>query len=256
VREALLPTRESWRQFQRFLDPTDPARWSPDWETQAAALDARQHVATFLAGSLYGWPRDWMGTEAISYLSYDDPALYEEIIAYLAEYFMQLCAPVLRRVRFDFAYFFEDCCGSSGPLLSPATYRRFYLKYYARMIDFYHESGVQYVLIDSDGDMEALIPCWLDSGFDIFFPIEVGKWNADPLALRRKYGPRLRMFGGVDKHVIPQGEKAIRAHLERLRPLVEEGGYIPIPDHRIPPSCSLAQFMVYVRVFREVFGAS
>ena len=62
------------------------------------------------------------------------------------------------------------------------------------------------------------------------------------------------MMGGVDKHIIPQGEAAIRAHLQRLRPLVEEGGYIPMPDHRIPPSCSLEQFRTYVRVFREVFG--
>mgnify|MGYP001795414270 CR=1 FL=1 len=73
------------------------------------------------------------------------------------------------------------------------------------------------------------------------------------MAFRRQYGPRLRMMGGFDKHVIPQGEAAIRAALEPLRPVVEEGGFIPMPDHRIPPDCALEQFRTYVRVFKEVF---
>jgi uroporphyrinogen decarboxylase len=94
----------------------------------------------------------------------------------------------------------------------------------------------------------------MDSGFDILFPIEVGTWKASPVEFRRKYGRQLRMFGGVDKHVIAQGEAAIRSHLMALRPVAMEGGFIPIPDHRIPPSVSLEQFRQYVRIFKEVFG--
>jgi len=94
----------------------------------------------------------------------------------------------------------------------------------------------------------------LDSGFDIVFPIEVGTWKASPVAFRKQYGKQLRMMGGVDKHIIPQGEAAIRQHLEPLRPLVQEGGFIPLPDHRIPPHCSLEHFKTYVRVFREVLA--
>jgi uroporphyrinogen decarboxylase len=89
---------------------------------------------------------------------------------------------------------------------------------------------------------------------DIIFPIEVGTWRASPVELRRRFGRRLRMLGGVNKHVIPKGEAAVRAELEPLRPVVEEGGFIPIPDHRIPPDCSLENFRTYVRVFKEVFG--
>lgn len=121
------------------------------------------------------------------------------------------------------------------------------------MIDFYHEMGVPYVMIDSDGKVDDLIPCWLESGFDIIFPIEVGTWKASPVKLRNRYGKRLRMFGGIDKHVIPRGEAAIREELEPLKLLVKEGGYIPIPDHRIPPDCSLEAFKTYIRVFKEMF---
>ena len=254
LEEALKPTRASWEEFKTYLNPNDPARYAPDWEIKAQKLNERKNVMAFLAGSLFGWPRDWLGAEQISYLSYDDPELYEEIIEYVADFFMTLLRPILEKVQFDFAYFFEDCCFNTGPLFSPATYRQFYDRHYRRMIDFYHKMGVPFVMIDSDGKVDDLLPCWLESGFDIVFPIEVGTWRADPVALRKQYGRKLRMFGGVDKHVIPQGEEAIRRHLEPLREIVAEGGYIPIPDHRIPPDCSLEAFRTYVRVYREVFG--
>jgi len=254
LEEALKPTRASWERFKTFLNPDDPARYAPGWEQKAQELNGRTRVATFMAGSLYGWPRDWMGVEELSYLAYDDPVLFEEIIGHLAGFFMALLGPILEKTRFDFAYFFEDCCFNTGPLISPAIYRQFYHRHYRRMIDFYHEMGVPFVMVDSDGKVDQLIPCWLESGFDIVFPIEVGTWHADPVKLRNQYGRKLRMLGGVDKHVIPQGEAAIRRHLEPLRNLAAEGGYIPIPDHRIPPDCSLEQFRTYVRVFQEVFS--
>lgn len=254
LEEALKPTREAWNRFKKMLDPTDPRRRPAGWEAKAEAFNQRDHATCFLGGSLYGWPRGWMGVEEWSCLAYGDPALYEEIIAYVCDYFIALYTPILQRAKFDFVYIFEDCCFKNGPLISPAMYRRFYHRYYAKLVDFYHRNGVDKVLLDSDGKVDLLIPHWLGSGIDIIFPIEVGTWQADPVALRREFGRDLRMLGGVDKHIIPQGERVIRETLQRLKPLVEAGAYIPIPDHRIPPDCSLEQFRTYVRVFQEVFA--
>jgi len=58
----------------------------------------------------------------------------------------------------------------------------------------------------------------------------------------------------VDKHVLTQGDVAVRRHLERLKPLADEGGFLPLPDHRLSPACSLEQLRAYVRIFRDVFG--
>ena len=253
LEEALKPTRDSWNEFKKMLDPADPARRRPGWEAKADLLNQRTHATCFMGGSLFAGPREWLGVEQLSYLSYDDPVLYEEIIDQVTTLNMEVFGPILQKAQFEFVYFFEDCCGKSGPLFSPDTYRRFYHKYYKKLIDFYRGRGVPHVLIDSDGMVEPLISCWMESGFDILFPIEVGTWNADPNDIRRRYGRNLRMFGGVNKHVIPQGEGSIRAHLEHLKPVVRDGGYIPIPDHRIPPDCSLEQYRTYVRVFKEVY---
>lgn len=252
IEPDLKPTREDWQRFKRFLDPSDPGRWCKGWEQRAAMLNQRSHMTCFFGGSLFGKLRDWLGVEAISYLQYDDPELYQEMIEYQADYYIEMNRPLLQRVSFDFAYIFEDCCGKSGPLFSPDAYKQYFDKHYRRLVEFYHANGVKQVMLDSDGKIDDLLPLWLDSGIDIIFPIEVGTWKADPVALRKQYGRRLKMIGGVDKNLIPRGEATIRAHLEHLRPVAEEGGFIPMPDHRIPPDCSLSDFHQYLRIFKEV----
>ena len=247
------PTRESWNRIKRFYDPYDSRRYCKELALKASALNAKDAVTTFMGGSLYGWLRSLLGIENVSYLMYDVPELYEEIIDHFANLFMTVMKPVLNVVKFDFVYFFEDCCSSTGPLFSPAFYKEILDKYYKKLIRFYKDNHVPLALIDSDGVSEPLIPCWLESGFDIIFPIEVGKWRASPVKLREKHG-KLCMLGGVDKHLIYGSEDKLREHLLSLRPSVSEGGYIPIPDHRIPPEVSLAQMHRYVKIFNEVFN--
>jgi uroporphyrinogen decarboxylase len=249
----LEPTRKSWESFKHYLNPADSRRRPFGWEEKARALNERGAVRTFMGGSLYGWIRGWMGVENISYLMYDDPVLLEEMVEYIADHFMQLMEPVLRIAEFDFVYFFEDCCGASGPLFSPSIYSEIFNRHYKRMIRFYKNSGVPLTLVDSDGQSEALIPSWLGSGFDIMFPIEVGKWGANPEDLRKKFGRKLRIFGAVDKNLIYGSEGKLREHLLSLKPCVDEGGFIPIPDHRVTPQTSYKQMLNYIKIFHEVF---
>jgi uroporphyrinogen decarboxylase len=46
----------------------------------------------------------------------------------------------------------------------------------------------------------------------------------------------------------------VRAEVERLRPLVELGGYIPCPDHRIPPDAEWELVRYYTDLMRETFA--
>ncbi len=250
----LKPTRTDWERFKSYLNPGDECRWLDGWQERAENLRQRDHATCFLAGSLFGHLRDWLGVEAMSYLPYDDPQLYAEMIGFMADFSIRLNTQLLRHIDFDFAYFHEDCCFNTGPLLSPKLYREFYHQHYVRMIAAYRELGVPWMLMDSDGKVDDLLPLWLESGFDILFPVEVGTWKANPVTFRRQYGKRLRMMGGVDKHVISEGEAAIRAELEPLRELAADGGFIPLPDHRIPPNVSLDQMEQYVRIYKEVFA--
>jgi uroporphyrinogen decarboxylase len=254
LKYALEPTRESWERYRKRLDASDSWRRPDLWREKARELQKRERATCFPGGSLYGRLRGLLGMENLSLLMYDDPVLFEEMVAHMADFYMQIAEPILEEVSFEFGYFFEDCCFKNGPMFAPAIYKQHMHKHYRRMADFYHARGTL-IMIDSDGKVDDLVPCWLESGADIIFPIEVGTWKASPVAFRREYGRDMRMIGGVDKHVIPRGEAAIREHLAPLVELAAEGGYVPLPDHRIPPHCSLSQFRTYVRVFKEMFGA-
>jgi len=254
IKHALEPTRESWENFKKYFDPYDPRRLVEGWEVKAQEILKEDRVLSFLGGSLYGSIRNWMGLEAISYLMYDDPDLHREMTEYMADFYMILMKPVLEVIPFDMAYIFEDCCGVNGPLFSPHIFEEVYAPQYERIVSFYKQNNVTFVLVDSDGKSDTFIPLWAKSGVDIMFPVEVGTWGGNVADLRNKYGENLRFMGGVNKYVIAKGEDSIREHLLSLKPEVDKGGYLPLPDHRLTPDTSLKMFKDYIRIFHEIFG--
>jgi uroporphyrinogen decarboxylase len=53
---------------------------------------------------------------------------------------------------------------------------------------------------------------------------------------------------------VVEGGKAIDRELERVRPLLEEGGFIPHLDHLVPPDVSLANYCEYLEKKRRMIG--
>ena len=60
--------------------------------------------------------------------------------------------------------------------------------------------------------------------------------------------------GGMDKRVFAKDRAAVDREIERLKPLVELGGYIPCPDHRIAPDAHFELVQYYCERFRKAFG--
>ncbi len=85
------------------------------------------------------------------------------------------------------------------------------------------------------------------------FPIEVGTWNAEIAPWREKYGKDIRGVGGMRKYTFALDRKAIDDEIERLKPLVELGGYIPCPDHRIAPDAKWENVQYYCEKMRSTF---
>ena len=51
-----------------------------------------------------------------------------------------------------------------------------------------------------------------------------------------------------------RAQAAITEEIARLAPLVEEGGFIPMPDRRVPPDVPLSNYLHYCRTARQVWG--
>lgn len=252
-----LTDRESWnKHYKPRLRPDAPARYPNDWERRVAVWRNRDrsHPTIVGAGSLFGCLRDWMGMENISMVVYDDPAWFEEMIVTMTDLQLACLDKVLSTGGcFDAANMWEDMCYNAGPLLSPAHFKRYLSPNYRRITDLLSRHGVKLVYLDCDGKIDDLLPLWLDAGVNCMFPIEIGNW-ADPVRFRKQYGKSLRLMGGFDKHILARSKAAIDAEIERLTPLVEEGGYIPFCDHRVPPDVPLENYIHYCERARQVWG--
>jgi uroporphyrinogen decarboxylase len=213
-----------------------------------------QHYGLY-CGSLMGDMRNWLGVVNLSYLLADDEALFKEIVETVAELDYKNTEYILKTgARFDFAHFWEDICFKNGPLVSPAVFAEYAGPHYKRITSLLLWYGIDIVSVDCDGWIDSLVPTWLENGVNTMFPIEVGTWNASIEPWRKKYGKALRGVGGMNKTVFSRDRAAIDAEIERLRPLVELGGYIPCPDHRIAPDAEWDNVRYYCDKLHEVFS--
>lgn len=216
----------------------------------------RERPLGLMCGSLYGRIRDIVGMVNLSYLQADDPALYDEMIVAFADLCYWATEKALETYgdNWDFGHFWEDICFRSGPLVSPRVFKQKVGPHYRRITDLLNRHGIHIVSLDCDGKIDALIPIWFENGVNTMFPIEVGTWQASIAPWREKYGPELRGVGGMDKKVFAYDYAAIDAEIERLKPLVELGGYIPCPDHRLAPDAKWENVQYYCDRMRKTFG--
>ncbi|MHB8276729.1 MAG: uroporphyrinogen decarboxylase family protein [Candidatus Humimicrobiaceae bacterium] len=253
--DYLLKNRKVWEEYYLPKLQYKDERVSMSTLKILAEERKRENILGIYCGSLFGSLRDLMGVQGVSYLYADDEGLYNEIINTIGE----LSFKVLERILsiysdFDFAHFWEDICFKNGPLVNPSVFYEKVGPHYKRITDLLGNYGINIVSVDCDGKIDSLIPTWIENGVNTMFPIEVGTWGADIRPWREKYGRKLRGVGGMDKKVFGYDYAAIDKEIERLRPLVEIGGYIPCPDHRIPPDAKWENVQYYCDRMRKVFG--
>ena len=249
--------RRSWADIKRRYDPTAMFRYPFWWDEMVRLWKDRDYPLCLLGNGtfgLYSSLRSWVGTENISYMFYDDPALVEEMIEFNTDFLLNLVERALKDAQFDYFNFFEDCSGKGGPLFGPELFRKFFMKPYKRIIDRLRKAGIRSFWVDSDGDPEVLVPLWMEAGITCFWPLEQAS-GMDPLRLRKKFGKELKLCGGIDKIEIARGRKAIDKELyAKIPPLMEQGGYIPHIDHTMSPEISYGDFMYYMELKRKLIG--
>jgi uroporphyrinogen decarboxylase len=217
--------------------------------------DTREYAYGLHCGSLFGLIRNFIGVENCSYLYVDDEPLFDEIIQTVGELCFQCVKSTLETgAKFDFAHFWEDICFKNGPLVVPSVFAEKVGPHYNRITGLLKQYGINIVSLDCDGLIDSLLPIWLENGVNTMFPIEVGTWNASIAPWRKQFGKELRGVGGMNKVVFSRDRKAIDTEIERLRPLVELGGYIPCPDHRIAPDAKWDNVRYYCDKMHEMFS--
>jgi hypothetical protein len=254
--EYSLKSRKDWEMlFKPRLNPDTPGRIPHDLSSRADKSIEQNFIPYLYAGSLFGRIRNFVGFAEICYMIYDDPALVDEMIQHMANLSCEVLSRALPQVKgkVSHAWYWEDICFNTGPMISPDYFREHIVPRYRQVNAVLRENGIDTIFVDCDGWIGPLVDSFLDAGINVMFPLE-RNGGSDPVMFRKKYGRSILLSGGVDKTKIAKGGDAIVRELEYLAPLVEEGGYIPHCDHLIPADVSLENYRFYLRKKREMFG--
>lgn len=222
-------------------------------ETRQAQAEGKLVVAG-IPGA-FDTVRNLMGEEVGCMAYYLQPELVADIMATITDTATRCLQEVCREVTVDQLSVHEDFAGKSGPLIGPAQIAEHMQPYYLAAWDIVREAGGQIFQQDSDGNIHPVVDALLDCGLTCMFPMEPAA-GMDVVALRRQYGTRLSMAGGIDKHVLRQGRDAIDRELEyKMQPLMRDaGGVVFGLDHRIPNGTPLENYRYYVQRGREILG--
>jgi uroporphyrinogen decarboxylase len=60
------------------------------------------------------------------------------------------------------------------------------------------------------------------------------------------------MWGGVDKRPLTVGPEAIDKELERIKPLIDDGGYIPMLDHSATPDTPYENYCYFLEHLKKI----
>lgn len=124
-----------------------------------------------------------------------------------------------------------------GPFLSRQTYRELYMPFHQRVNDWVHAHTGWKTFIHTCGSVLALLPDFIEAGFDILNPVQCSAAGMDPRTLKDQFGDRFVFWGGgVDtQRTLPFGspDEVRREVRERMEILGPGGGFVFNTIHNV-----------------------
>lgn len=248
-------TPEDWEKCKEERFRRDDPDRKPDVEALKKLYPADRDFPVGLScGSMIGKIRDVLTFEGLAFACFDHPEMVEDMVETCCVLVEDHLDAILGEVDFDFAWGWEDICFKSGPIVSIDFFKNVVLPRYKRINSKLKAHGIDIWFTDCDGDIRPILPMLIEGGINTMFPFEVN-CSGHPGDLLKEYGQDLRIMGGFNKMALGEGPEAIKKYMETLVPLVERGGYIPFCDHRCPPNVKQENYLYYLDLKQQMFGA-
>lgn len=250
--DAEVKTKDDWLKAKERMTPSDDRiPWdylkshAPRWKERGAWVQAIGWFGFDITHSFF------IGTERELLALAEDP----EWCVDMWQTQQELCLTLLDRMwdagyEFDQLLVYDDMGYKNNQFFSLRTYRNLLKPIHQRAIEWAHAKGVK-MYLHSCGDVRPFIPDLVEMGLDALNPLEV-KAGVDPVAVKREYGDRLLLHGGVDAVLwndIDRMEASVRETLPELK---KNGGYIFGTDHSTPNNVSLQDFKRIVDLAKQL----
>lgn len=250
--EHPIKNREDFNNFKKRLNFNSTQRHPENWNEFKDRCNNVHHPIGIASGSFYGHTlQQWIGTEELCMLFYDDEKFVHEMMDYLEQFFYDLIEKYVNEIKFDFASFGEDIAYKGKSFVSPEMFKKFIQPHYKSIVELLQKNGIEVIFVDSDGYIDELIPLWLEVGINGFSPLEVAA-GANALKLKKEYGDDIILAGNIDKRALIAGRQEIDLEIEKVKQRLDLGGYFPMVDHSTPPEVSLENYMYFVEKLKEL----
>lgn len=179
------------------------------------------------------------------------PGVAEAILEHLSDFFYGYSERYFEatRGRLDLFFMGDDYGLQSGPMISPAMFRRFLLPHLRRLFDLAKRYGLL-VMMHSCGSIRAFIPDLLEAGMDLLDPVQVRAEGMDIESLKRDFGRELTFHGSIDtQQTLPHGSVAdVEAEVRsRLELFAEDGGFICCGSQHYLPDAPVENLVAIYR---------
>lgn len=254
--EGELKTRADFERLKRSYYPTSPERYPHDWDDHIRCWRDRDYPlgitawrGFFQSLAVGGWP----SLLNILYMIHDAPELLAEMTEFLADFILAVIEKALSEVEFDYAIFDEPIASHHAPVIGLASFHRFVIPAYRRIVNRLRAAGIEVIILDTRGAVKPLIPLCLEAGVNALWCGAARASSVNYVELRREFGRDLLFIGGLDVRVLGQGRQAIEEEiLSQVPPLLEQGGYVPLVDGRVRSWVPFENYVCYRELIRKL----
>ena len=251
--EHQVKTLDDWRRIKYRYEGNADRRIPADLDTIVEKLNNSENpVKLEIFPHFFRLGFYLMGMEQFMVAFYDQPELIHEMFSFWSEFTLRMIKPYLSKVNIDIFVLMEDFAYNQAPHVSPDIYKEFWLPYQDVLVKEVKNHQVENICLWSAGDIDVMIPMLMDHGINCLWPIERCSPNMDPNILRKKYGKELKMNGGIPWKCLIEGPEAIDEEIDKLMPLIYEGGFIPALDDMVSPEVPLDNYKYYIKKLKSI----
>ena len=242
-------------------DPKDELRLKGIKEEAAGLAKSDSLVVLGTVGMTVGLLQtfQWMlGYEDSFYSLAADPELTHYIVGKLAELDIEFWEWAIPYIGDDIKVilYADDFGMQTGPVFSYEMFERYFKPWYAKIFQVIKKQKPDlFIFFHSCGSSRYIIPDLIESGVDIFNPVQYTSADMEAAGLKRDFGKDLTFWGGgIDtQKILPNG--TVQQVKDEVRKRIEDfapgGGFVFNTVHNIQPDVAPENIVAMWEALRE-----
>ncbi len=234
----------------RFPDPHAPHRFAGLEKALTRFAGKRAVILNLRDG--FSDMRDMLGYENCLVAMMLEERHFADLLDRAVDYNLTLARIARERFAVGIIATTDDIANNSGLLFSPEVFFRLVAPRFRRVIQGFKSLG--YLCIKhSDGDINAVVDWWLDSGVDCIDPIDPGA-GLHLQDFKRRFGARVCLKGNVDC-TGPLVDGSVAEVEREVRTCIEDagagGGFILSSSNTIHSGVKPSNYTAMLKALRE-----